>query len=238
MTHQEVRDLIPGYALDALEPEEAARVEAHLLGCGDCRSELAILRDAAAPLATGVPQTAPPPELRDKIIRALEGQRRRMPSPRRGWILGLAVAAGLILLLGGTDVVLQQRVATLNARLAAQTQALALLADPSARTVSLAGTASGVVRLVYDPNSHIGVVVASGLRDPGRNLVYQLWLVAGQAPQSAGVFRPAPDQPTIVTVVADFNRFHAIAISVEEAPGGAPRPTTTPILTGVIPGSG
>jgi anti-sigma-K factor RskA len=238
MTHHEVSDLIPGYAVDALEPEEAARVEAHLMSCGDCRSELAILREAAASLAAGVAQTAPPPELRDKVVRALEGQRRRMSSPWRGWILGPAVAAGLILLLGGTDVALQQRVAALNARLAAQTQALALLADPSARTVSLAGTASGTALLVYDPSSHVGVVVASGLPDPGRNHVYQLWLVAGQAPQSAGVFRPAPGQPAIVTVAADFNRFHAIAISVEPAPVGAPRPTTTPILTGVIPGSG
>ena len=238
MTHEEARDLIPGYAVDALEPEEAARVEAHLLSCGDCRGELAVLRDAAASLATGVAQTAPPPEMRNRIIRATGGQGRRMSSSQRGWIIGMAVAAGLIILLGGIDVVLQQRLATVNARLAAQTQALALLANPSARTVALAGTASGAVRLVFDPSSRVGVLVASGLRDPGRNLVYQLWLVAGQAPESAGVFRPAPDEPTIVTVVADFNKYHAIAISVEQAPAGAPRPTTTPILTGVIPGSG
>jgi anti-sigma-K factor RskA len=150
----------------------------------------------------------------------------------------MAVAAGLIVLVGGTDVVLQQRLAALNARLAAQTQALALLANPSARTVALAGTASGAVRLVYDPSGHVGVLIASGLRDPGRNLVYQLWLVAGQTPESAGVFRPAPDEPTIVTVVGDFRKYHVIAISVEQAPSGAPRPTTTPILTGPIPGSG
>jgi anti-sigma-K factor RskA len=148
------------------------------------------------------------------------------------------VAAGLIVLLGGIDLVLQQRLATSNARLAAQSQALALLANPSARSVVLAGTASGAVRLVFDPSSRVGVLVASGLRDPGPNLVYQLWLVAGQAPESAGVFRPAPDEPTIVTVVSDFNKYHAIAISVEQAPAGAPRPTTAPILTGVIPGSG
>ena len=84
MTHHEVRDLIPGYAVDALEPEEAARVEGHLMSCGGCRSELAILREAAASLAAGVPQTAPPPELRDKIVQTVEGRRRRMSSPWRG----------------------------------------------------------------------------------------------------------------------------------------------------------
>ena len=114
MTHEEARDLIPGYAVDALEPEEAARVEAHLLSCGDCRGELAVLRDAAASLATGVAQTAPPPEMRNRIIRATGGQGRRMSSSQRGWIIGMAVAAGLIILLGGIDVVLQQRLATVN----------------------------------------------------------------------------------------------------------------------------
>src|SRR6516164_9442611 len=123
MTHEEARDLIPGYDVDALEPEEAARVEAHLLSCGDCRGELAVLRDAAASLATGVAQTAPPPEMRNRIIRATGGQGRRMSSSQRGWIIGMAVAAGLIILLGGIDVMLRQRLSTLNARLAAQTQA-------------------------------------------------------------------------------------------------------------------
>jgi len=238
MTHEQVRDLIPGYALDALKPEEAAQVEAHLPSCGDCRHELALLRDAATSLASGVAQTAAPPELQGRIIQAIGGQRRRATSARRGWVLGLALAAGLIVLFGGIDVLLQQRLAALNARLKAQAQLLALLANPSARTVALAGTASGDVRLVYDPRSHLGALVAAGLRDPGQDHVYQLWLVAGQTPESGGVFRPSPGEPTVVTVVADFNKYHAIAISVEQAPAGAPRPTTTPVLTGVIPGSG
>lgn len=238
MTHEEVWELIPGYALDALAPEEAWRVEAHLSTCSECRQELALLRDAATSLATGVAQTAPPPELRDRIIEAIGPQRQRLPAPPRGWVLGLALAAALIILLGGIGISLQQRLAALDARVKAQTQLLALLATPSARTVTLAGTASGAVRLVFDPTSHRGALVAAGLRDPGQNLVYQLWLVAGQTPESAGVFRPALSEPTIVTVVADFSRYHTIAISVEHAPHGAPRPTTTPILTGVIPGSG
>lgn len=238
MTHEEVRELIPGYALDALEPEEAGRVEAHLPSCSECRRELALLRGGAISLATGVAQITPPPEVRDRIIAAIGPERRRIPVPPRGWVFSLAVATALVIVLGGIDVSLLQRLAVLNARVKTQTQLLALLATPSARTVTLAGTAPGVVRLVFDPSSHRGALIAAGLQDPGQNLVYQLWLVGGQTPESAGVFRPALGEPTIVTVAADFSRYHAVAISVEHAPHGAPHPTTTPILTGALPGSG
>lgn len=39
-------DELSAYALGALSPEEAARVEAHLHGCHGCRAELADLRRA------------------------------------------------------------------------------------------------------------------------------------------------------------------------------------------------
>jgi hypothetical protein len=37
-----------------------------------------------------------------------------------------------------------------------------------------------------------------------------------------------------VPVALEFERYRAVAISVERAPRGAPQPTTTPILSGAI----
>lgn len=235
MTHDELRDLVAVYALDALAPEEAEQVEAHLPSCRECRQQLALLREAAASLAAGVAQSAPPPGLRDRILEAARLGPRRAPSPPRAWMLGLAAAAALIVLLGGIDVSLKQRLAELTRT---QAQLVTLLASPSARTAILAGTSPATVRLVFDPTSRRGALVATGLGDPGRGLVYQLWLVVRQKPESAGVFRPAPGRLTIVPVAADFDRYDAVAITVERAPRGAPRPTTTPILAGALPGPG
>ena len=75
----------------------------------------------------------------------------------------------------------------------------------------------------------------SDLRDPGSQFIYQVWLVAGQQPQSAGVFRPVAGRTIIVPVAADFARYRAVAISVERGPSGSSGgPTTQPILVGTI----
>jgi anti-sigma-K factor RskA len=233
VTHEELQELIPLYALDALAPDEATGVEAHLHTCERCQRELVVLRNVAALLAAGVAQVPPPPELRRQIIdsvRPSHPKATRLP----GWAPALAAGAVLILLLTSLSLFLEQRLVALERRVEEQTKMLVLLASPSVKTITLTGSVPGNVRLVYDPSTRRGAVVVAGLLDPGRERVYQLWLVAGKKPESAGVFRPEPSRPVIVTVGADFNRYQAIAISIERAPAGAPNPTTTPVLVGTL----
>jgi len=56
------------YALGALDDEERASFETHLATCDTCAAEVRELRDVAGLLAAGVPQIAPPPALRDRIL--------------------------------------------------------------------------------------------------------------------------------------------------------------------------
>jgi anti-sigma factor RsiW len=236
MSHEDVREMISAFALDALGPAEIRRVEAHLRECEECRQELEALREVTAVLARGVAPVAPPAALRGQvasITRARPQGRRAAESPR--WALaGLAVAAALIVVLGTVDLRLSQRLATLTTRVETQEQVLALLSSPSARTAVLSGSVTASVRLVYDPARARGALVVSDLRDPGSGLVYQLWLITGKSPQAAGVFRPAPGQPMIVPVIADFRRYQIVAVTVERGPLGAQLPTSTPILVGNI----
>ena len=67
----ELHDLVAPYALDALEPAEAALFEAHLEGCADCRAELAGLSESAADIAAGVSED-PPPAIKDAVMSAIE----------------------------------------------------------------------------------------------------------------------------------------------------------------------
>lgn len=236
MNHHEVRESIPGYALHALALEEAQDVEAHLATCEECRRELAAFQEVTASLATGVATREPPAGLRGRVLDAARS-RPRTGRTRPGWAIALAAAAAVVIVvLGGIVLSLEQRLTALAARAEAEAQALALLASPTARIVTLSGSVAGSVRFVFDPTSGRGALIAAGLRDPGPDLVYQLWLVAGTRPQSAGVFHPAPGAPVIVAVGADFPRYQAVAISVEHGPRGAARPSAAPILVGRLGG--
>lgn len=235
MTHDEIRDSLPGYALHALAPDELRDVEAHLATCAECRRELAVFAEAAAPLAAGFAQAEPPAALRGRVLDAIQ-PRRRTGGRGPGWMVALAAAAAVIVVLGGIALSLEQRLTALTARVESETQALALLADPASRVVTLSGPAAASVRFVFDPTTGRGALIATGLRDPGPDLVYQVWLVAGSTPRSAGVFRPASGTPVIVVVGADFPRYQAVAISVERGPNGAARPSAAPILVGRLGG--
>jgi len=231
MTEEHVQDLLPAYALDALEIDEAQRVADHLRNCAQCREELRRIRGVTDALADALPQTLPPPGLRRRILEAVRPPQRRV----RRWTTPAAwaaVAAAFALALAGAALSLNQRLQALQARLAAQEQTLALLAAPTTRTVELTGTLEGSVRFVFIPGQREGALIAADLRDPGGGLVYQLWLVAGTQPESAGVFRPQAGRPVIVRVSADFARYQAVAISVEVGPRGANQPTAAPVLVG------
>jgi anti-sigma-K factor RskA len=256
VTHIELRGLIPAYALDALSPEEAREVEAHLPTCDECRRELILMRDVASELAVAVQKVDPPVALRTKILQAIDSRDwtvtipetpavPRAPTPPRvparprvpwlgiprTWTVGLAAtAAVLILVLAGVAVSLNQRLEALNERLAAQERVLALLANPGTRTAVLGGAVQANVRFVYHQGTQQGALIVTDLQDPGQEMVYQLWLIAGQVPESVGVFRPVAGQPIVIPVRADFSRYQAVAISVERGPSGAARPTSAPIL--------
>ena len=51
MNHAEVSELLGAYALDAVEPEEAAAIEVHLESCPRCRDELRAHREVVGMLA-------------------------------------------------------------------------------------------------------------------------------------------------------------------------------------------
>jgi len=237
VTHEEARELIPGYAVDALAPEEARALEEHVEGCEACRRELAALRDTAAELAAGLSQVAPPDTLRARALGAARSRPGR-GAVRRPWAAwALAAAAILIVLVGIQDVTLQRQITLLDSQVNREGQLLALLTSPSSKTVELSGTARGSVHFVFNPGAHEGLVIAGGLGNPGPRSVYQVWLISGAMPSSIGVLSPGKGQTTILFVRTDFRRYQAIAVSVEPGPAGSPAPTTKPVLSATLPGT-
>ncbi len=65
MDHAEIQELLGAYALDAVEPDEAAQIERHLAGCPQCAAEVASYREVAGLL--GSAEGLAPPGLWDRI---------------------------------------------------------------------------------------------------------------------------------------------------------------------------
>ena len=67
------QDLYELYALDALDSEAQAALAAHLArGCPRCAAAVAEARELAAQLALLAPGVAPPPRLRERILRTAQ----------------------------------------------------------------------------------------------------------------------------------------------------------------------
>ena len=71
-TRDDILELIPLYALGALDADEMARVEDALVADPSLRAELDAHRDAAAALTDGLPPVAPSPALRARLIESVD----------------------------------------------------------------------------------------------------------------------------------------------------------------------
>lgn len=71
MTHQELEDVIPLYAIGTLERAERQAIEAHLLsGCVPCHTALKEYQSVAVMLPFGLNMTAPPRSLKARMMAA------------------------------------------------------------------------------------------------------------------------------------------------------------------------
>jgi len=69
--HDDIKELLGVYALDAVTPEEHDAVTRHLAGCAECRGEVTDHLEVAADLSA-VTIAAPPPGLWDRIAAGLD----------------------------------------------------------------------------------------------------------------------------------------------------------------------
>lgn len=245
MSHDELKELVAAYALDAVERDEATLVEEHLSVCPRCRAELAEHREVTALLAhTGAPA---PDGVWDRIAASLEeapvdgtlgdvlsfpDRDAREPAAvpaapaggagsrttRIAWAVG-AAAALVIALLGVQVARLDQRLDDQRAQLAGNAlddEVDRALRDPEAELVDLASPSGELrVRAVIDGDGR-GYLLAHNLPELGADQTYQLWGVgATDQPISLGLLGPDPTT-TSFTVAGAVD---ALAITAEDAPG-------------------
>jgi hypothetical protein len=187
--HAPYDELVVGYALSALEPDDEQQFVAHLRGCAVCARALAEHTETLAHLAYAADAVTPPPSLLEGIRAgvaasgragafpaplSLDAARERRSLPTRLMAATLGAAAALVLVVSLifvrgliTDRDNQQDV---NQRLAA---VVANLTEPGARTIALKGD-GGHGTLVLN-GQRLSLVMAGMPRNDASSSVYVLW---------------------------------------------------------------
>jgi anti-sigma-K factor RskA len=226
---EHVDELIAGHALGALSSEDEERVVVHLAECERCRRRLRETEAVAASLAYGVPQVAPPPELRSRVLAiaepvvaaptaapAAEPPARPAPArPRRVWwprFAAVAVPAMALALVG----MLAWNVSLRNDVNASR--------DDLANGAAVALPGVGNVVAQTDGNA----TLFASLRPAPSGKTYEAWVIRGSVALPAGVFNGGGTVELHLTQSAKPG--DKIAVTIEPA-GGSQKPTTTPIAT-------
>lgn len=233
MSHDEIIDLLGAYALDAVEPAEAAAVEDHLRSCPRCRAEVAEHRETAAFLAHAGADA--PPAVWDRIAGSIDVPAPAVPlAPRLGFgarrrfpAAALVAAAALVIAVLGAQVRNQdQRIDDLAAALAATDGGFdAAMAEPDTTMMSLAGLDDAAVPVAMDGTGHAWLM-ASALPALPEGRTYQLWGAVGEELVSIAVLGRDPG-----VISFDYVGYAVLAITEEAAPGVV-RSVNDPVVAG------
>ena len=219
--HGLIEELLAGRALGGLEPEDDAALLAAMAAHGDCeecRRLEAGFEETAGLLAFALDAVPVREELADRV---LEGARvagwagRRRPQRRAALV---AIAAALVVVIAG--------VATLRPR----TQPIA--GASAAQQVRRFQGGAGTLAMLYEPGQPGALVWGEDLPSPGAGKTYEIWMITGSAPVSAGCASPTDGELSAFTD-ADVSRSDLMAVTLEPR-SCPPAPTTQPVYTATL----
>lgn len=239
LTRDEVLEMLPAYALGALDADERAAVDAGLHRFPDLRTELAGYQAVATGLDASVPQIAPPPALKAALMARIA----TAPAEKTSWWqrfidsfnrLSLVPRLALVALVLVAGVALVQ-ITRSAITLATEQQKIQTIVASSTEQVILKGTdkapeAVGVLHYMDDQLQ--GAMEVRNLPALNRNQAYQLWLVNREGERWSGaVFSmPASGETTVlVNCPEPMQGIVRFGVSIEPA-GGSPGPTGPAVL--------
>lgn len=225
-------ELLPAYALGAVDGEDLREMEAHLAaGCAECRRQLDLWQGDLEELAASVEPVTPSETARRRILKLAPAR----VKPAR-WLPWVAAAALVIAAWSGwRQASLGRELERLGAERDRLAESLAIVSSPGSRAVVLAGlgpspNASG--HTFVNPERGQALFYAFDLPALTPDKTYQLWWIEGGKPVSAGTFDVDEHGRGSVRVErAPTGVTDAWAVTIEPA-GGVPAPTGEMVLKG------
>jgi hypothetical protein len=242
---------LAAYALGEAEADD--ELLSHLAACPTCQRDLRAYVQVARMLPYDAPEVAPPPELRERVLAAVQtvahppppnapaepvvGDRQprrlrwRLPSLHPAFAFMMVMAVALL----GWNVMLQNRLGLLETQMGANRESwqtmIGLLNDPTLRWYSVMGDqASG--HFWAAPQGRVACLVVQRLPPLAPDHVFQVWVSHGSKRMSGGVFE-ARDGDAWILIRADepLASYDSIGVTVEPH-GGSAAPTGPPIVEG------
>jgi anti-sigma-K factor RskA len=192
MVHNDYKEMIPAHALSALEAADERALNEHLVGCAECRRDLAEWEAVSASLALSADPFEPSPQLRKKILESVSSvvpfaRPQRNLWQRLGSLGSIAAVLAFAALVVSVIVLWQQ-----NRTLREQNELYQLLTAPGSKVAQLSGTSeatTATARLAYDNNGR-ALLIADGLPRAPAGKEYQLWYIVNNKPLPGKTFAP------------------------------------------------
>ena len=228
----EIHPNLAAFALDGLEPEEAAEVRRHLASCAGCRRELEELRKVNRALEAAPPPAAPPAYLKDEILSLVRVEELSFSNKEE-----LEEPSSPEEHTGSSGTSRFKRFKKLRIALpsAAAAAVVAMVAlgivfgflreDAPVATIQLVPTPQeaatlqgywGVAEIRPQPSGNQQVELKlNNFEEPKPNSYYELWFVSGERRISAGSFTSVGQGETrvLLNVPPEARKYHALVIT-------------------------
>lgn len=229
ISHTEIMEQLPAYALGILTDEEVAQVEAHLSQCGLCQQEVAAYEEVVGLLPLSQPLESPPDVLRQRLLDEVRIEKTAVSPPLIPTVwqqLKTAVSSlqhSPALLLGTLLLLL------LFAFIWQQTQTTPAPTQFALTSTDEAPNSRGLIEVTDAPEQ--ALLFVEGLPTLDSDLQYQLWLIKDGNRISGAIFSVDERGEAAVSISAPIplEEYDAFGITIEPA-GGSPGPTGKRVL--------
>ncbi|MBV8729687.1 MAG: anti-sigma factor [Acidobacteriia bacterium] len=254
MNCETLRDHYEIYALGIAEEPERGEIQAHLArDCEVCMTEIGQARELISLLGCNSDLATPSAGLRRRILASVGLEQRRASWWTPVWgvaaVTSIAMAVFAASFFRGRERDLSEQLAAAREQIRTQTldltrlnEAFAILNGPDTAVSSFSQTgpqAPPKGKVFLNPDRGV-LLLASNLPPAAAGKTYEMWLLPKRGmPQPAGLFQSASDGTALYIRrgAVDLAGTMAVAVTLENA-GGAPQPTTQPLIVAPLPNRG
>jgi anti-sigma-K factor RskA len=215
------------YALGLLTGSEASELEATMRGDGEVRELVDSLQDAAAGLAYDAPPKTPPPQVRQRLLTEIRGERASGPAAIESRWIGDWIPWAIAACLAITSALLWSERSELNREVIALRNNDALSAMRIATLSSQLQGTKALGAIAWNGQTQRGMVMLEKMPPLAPNQDYQLWVIDPQKPQpvSGGIVHVDNEGNARLTFTVEVPISNADKFAISrERTGGAPAP--------------